>query len=113
MTLDIARRNSQTHEDPEKKVEMHLVSRLSDLGGMAWKFTSPGTRGVPDRIVILDGLICFAELKRPQGGKVSPEQAWRIKQLRQQGMKAYILKNKEQVDLLVDNMMRGVLPDEI
>lgn len=102
---------SSTRSDPEKQVEQHLVDKITNLGGLPWKFTSPGTVGVPDRIVVLNGLICFVELKRPKGGKVSDMQKWRIKQLCSQGMKAYILKNKEQVDELVNCMMGGTLPD--
>ena len=88
MTLDVARRNSRAHEDPEKKVEEYLEKRINDLSG-------------------------FAELKRPKGGRLSDTQKWRIKQINQQRIKAYVIKNLEQVDLLVDSMMCGVLPDEI
>lgn len=103
--------NSNTRSEPEKQVEDHLVKRVTDLGGLPWKFTSPGTVGVPDRIVIMNDMICFVELKRPKGGRVSDIQKWRIGQLQKQGMRAYVLKNKEQVDFLIDNMMKGVLPD--
>lgn len=114
MSVNIARRNARRNTDPEKKVEKRLVDRImTDLGGIAWKFTSPGTRGVPDRIIVLNGLICFVELKRPEGGRLTDEQQWRIKQLQNQGMKAYVIRNTEQVDALVNSMMRGVLPHEI
>lgn len=102
---------STKHSDPEKQVEQYLVDKITNLGGIPWKFTSPGTPGVPDRIVIMNGLICFIELKRPKGGRISDIQAWRINQLDKQGMKAYVLKNKEQVDYLVEQMMKGILPE--
>lgn len=102
---------STTKSDPERRVEKYLVDRITNLGGLPWKFTSPGTAGVPDRIVIMNGLICFVELKRPKGGRVSDMQQWRINQLKKQGMKAYVIKNKDQVDHLVESMMRGVLPE--
>ena len=38
-------------------------------------------------------------------------QKWRINQLRRQGMKAYVLRNKEQIDYLISHMMRGELPE--
>lgn len=103
--------NSTTKSDPEKQVEKYLVDKITNLGGLAWKFTSPGTAGVPDRVVIMNGLICFVELKRPKGGRVSDMQAWRIDQLKKQGIKAYIIKNKEQVSHLVGQMMKGILPE--
>lgn len=103
--------NSTTKSDPEKQVEKYLVDRICNLGGLPWKFTSPGTAGVPDRIVILNGLICFVELKRPKGGRISDMQEWRIKQLHKQDVKAYVLKNKEEVDYLIEHMMKGELPE--
>lgn len=103
--------NSTTRSDPERQVEKHLVEKITNLGGLAWKFTSPGTAGVPDRIIVMNGLICFVETKRPKGGRVSDMQQWRIDQLKKQGMKAYVIKNKEQVDYLVEHMMKGSLPE--
>lgn len=48
----------------EKHIEAALVKRVKTLGGMAEKFTSPGKRSVPDRIVTLPGgVIIFVELK--------------------------------------------------
>ena len=102
---------SATKSDPERQVENYLVDRITNLGGLPWKFTSPGTAGGPDRAVVLDRLSCFVELKRPKGGRVSDMQLWRINQLKKQGMKAYVIKNKEQVDYLVEHMMKGVLPE--
>lgn len=51
----------------ESRIERHLVDGVKKLGGMCIKFTSPGTQGVPDRIIITaTGRIIFAELKRKQ-----------------------------------------------
>lgn len=50
----------------ERDVERALVRRVKQLGGMAEKFTSPGKRSVPDRLVTLPGgRLIFVELKRP------------------------------------------------
>jgi hypothetical protein len=50
----------------ERDVEQALVRRVKTLGGMCEKFTSPGRRSVPDRLVTLpDGRIVFVELKAP------------------------------------------------
>ena len=52
----------------EKTVEAALVKRVKELGGIAYKWTSPGRTGVPDRIVMLPGgKIIFVELKSPTG----------------------------------------------
>jgi Holliday junction resolvase len=50
----------------ENRVERELVKRVKDLGGMCEKFTSPGRRSVPDRLVTLPGgRIIFVECKAP------------------------------------------------
>lgn len=50
----------------ERDIEQALVKRVKVLGGKCEKFTSPGRRSVPDRIVTLPGnIIIFVELKAP------------------------------------------------
>jgi hypothetical protein len=50
----------------ERNVEKALCKRVKELGGMCEKFTSPGRRSVPDRLVTLPGgCIIFVELKAP------------------------------------------------
>lgn len=50
----------------EKQIEMALVYRVKELGGLCEKFVSPGRRSVPDRLVTLPGgKIFFVELKAP------------------------------------------------
>ena len=50
----------------ENEIEAKLVKAVKDVGGVCWKFTSPGTAGVPDRIVLMpSGRIGFVEVKAP------------------------------------------------
>ena len=50
----------------ERDIEKALIKRVLALGGRADKFTSPGRRSVPDRLVTLpNNRIIFVELKRP------------------------------------------------
>lgn len=50
----------------EKEIEAHLVKRMKGIGGECYKWSSPGNRGVPDRICIFpNGVVVFVELKRP------------------------------------------------
>ncbi|WP_334468654.1 VRR-NUC domain-containing protein [Arsenophonus sp. PmNCSU2021_1] len=58
----------------EDTIEKHLVSEVKKIGGIAYKFVSPGRRGVPDRLVALpNGKIIFVECKAP-GKKPTPYQ---------------------------------------
>ena len=113
VATDIARRNSKPHTTPERQVEEYLVKRVKSLGGIARKLTCPDAAGMPDRMVILNGQICFVELKRPKGGRLSDMQKWRIQELKQQEMKTYVLKNKDEIDQLIECLKRQELPDEI
>lgn len=50
----------------ESAVEQNVCRQVKALGGVAWKWTSPGRVGVPDRICIFPGgRVIFVELKRP------------------------------------------------
>ncbi|MCM1441454.1 MAG: VRR-NUC domain-containing protein [Roseburia sp.] len=50
----------------ESAFEKKLCDHIKSLGGKAYKWVSPGTRGVPDRIAILPGgKVIFIEVKRP------------------------------------------------
>jgi hypothetical protein len=55
----------------EKIVENHFVWAVERVGGKTYKFTSPGRKGVADRIACLpDGQTWFVELKT-KGGRLS------------------------------------------
>ena len=58
----------------ESEIEARLVRGVKALGGVAYKFVSPGNVGVPDRVVVLPGgRVIFVELKA-EGGRLSPMQ---------------------------------------
>lgn len=66
----------------ETTVEQNICRQVKALGGVAWKWVSPGRSGVPDRICILPGgRIIFVELKRPglvDGRSVQQKKVFRI-----------------------------------
>ncbi len=83
-------------------MEAKLVDAVKAAGGVCWKFTSPGTSGVPDRIVLLpSGRIAFVEVKA-SGEKLRPLQRLRIRTLRRLGFKAFVLDTPEQVGGIID-----------
>lgn len=52
----------------EKDIESWLNKQVEKMGGLAFKFVSPGNPGVPDRIYILpNGRVWFVELKQQLG----------------------------------------------
>lgn len=83
----------------EQSLERKLTTAVQAIGGLCWKFTSPGTAGVPDRICIHHGRIIFVELKAP-GQQPRPIQHRRIHQLRQQGIEVRIIDHPDQIQEL-------------
>ena len=70
----------------EKDVENYLVKSVKELGGVAFKFISPGNAGVPDRICVMpEGLVYFVEVKKPGGclSQIQHNQITRMKRLAQ------------------------------
>lgn len=52
----------------EKDIERFLVNSIKKLGGVAYKFVSPGNAGVPDRLIVMPGgKIYFVEIKTEKG----------------------------------------------
>lgn len=96
----------------ENDIEKHLKKQITKIGGLCYKFTSPGTRGVPDRIVIYKGETFFIEMKRP-GGKLRKDQQKIAKQIEQQGVKVFVLDTKMRVDHFVLKMKVGDLKNEM
>jgi hypothetical protein len=86
----------------EKDIEQKLLTAVKAYGGVCWKFTSPGTAGVPDRIVLMPhGKIAFVEVKAP-GEKPRPIQRLRIRTLRRLGFKAFVLDSPDQIGGIID-----------
>lgn len=82
----------------ERDIEKLLVARVKALGGTAEKFTSPGRRSVPDRLVILPpGRVIFVELKSP-GKKPTPAQLRDHERRRALGCDVRVIDNEEAID---------------
>jgi len=48
----------------ESQIEKYLIQQVrTELNGIAYKFTSPGRRSVPDRICVVPGEVFFVECK--------------------------------------------------
>lgn len=85
----------------ESFIEEKLTKVVRQKGGVCWKFTSPGTAGVPDRIVLMSkGNIAFVEVKAP-GEKPRPLQLSRHRLLRRLGFQVYVLDALEDIDKII------------
>lgn len=82
----------------ERNIEAYLRERVKALGGIAYKFVSPGHAGVADRIVLMPGgVVWFVEVKAP-GGRLSPLQKLFAARMEELGMNYATVWSREDVD---------------
>ena len=90
----------------EKQIEQRLVKAVKARGGLCPKLVSPGTDGMPDRMVLLpDSHMGFVEVKAP-GEKPRPLQQRRHEQLRELGYKVSVLDDPEHIPPSLDEIRR-------
>lgn len=89
----------------EDDIEDYFVDEITAHGGMTDKFTSPGKRGVPDRIVTWPAYgfarIHFVELKTI-GGKLDSAQERDHARRRKLGVQVFVIWTHNQVDAYVE-----------
>jgi len=92
----------------ERDVEKWLRKEIEKMGGLAFKWTSPGNDGVPDRIVILPGgRVHFVELKT-DGGKPRPVQVWQLGRLRHLGCNAEVIRGMDEAREFIEEVRDAI-----
>ena len=85
----------------EKYIELSLVRAVKEAGGICPKFVSPGTSGMPDRLVLLPGgEMVFVELNAP-GQKPRPLQERMHERLRALGFTVYVIDSVEKIKEMI------------
>ena len=91
----------------EKAIELQLARTVKNIGGMCPKFVSPGTDGMPDRMVLLPGCrIGFVEVKAP-GKEPRPLQVKRHRQLTALGFPVFVLDDPKQIPGIIEAIEGG------
>lgn len=86
----------------ESEIEKYLVKRVKQIGGKAYKFTSPAHRGVPDRILVLPrGHVIFCEVKNERG-RLSVLQQIELQWMKSLGHRVVVVYSIEDVDALME-----------
>lgn len=93
---------------PEGIIEDYLIKQAENHDSVCYKFTSPGKRGVPDRIVIGHGYTVFVECKSPTG-TTRKQQDFRIKEMRDHGALVYVLNTKSAIDDFFEKLIKHEL----
>lgn len=92
--------------ESEKIVEAYLRDRMKSIGGRAYKWVSPGTVGVPDRICVFpSGRIAFVEVKGT-GGRLSAAQECQITKLLALECRVYVVWSRFEVDHMIEEVMQ-------
>lgn len=92
----------------ENKVETYLDEQITEIGGLTRKWVSPGRDGVPDRIIIVNGVILFVEIKTTDG-TLSPAQMREHNKLTKAGAIVRTVYGHSHVDTLVDWLKRYIV----
>lgn len=90
----------------ESGLERKIVERTKALGGISYKWVSPGHVGVPDRICLFPGgKILFVEVKRP-GLKdgLSPQQKKNIERIQALGFSVWRIADLEEFERAVQTL---------
>lgn len=92
----------------EKEIEKEVCDYArKKYGAMAYKFTSPARRNVPDRIIIFpSGRIIFIEFKAT-GKKTTSGQNREIARLRNREQTVYIVDTVDDGICIIDQEARG------
>ncbi len=90
----------------ERKIEEQLREKVEKIGGKAFKFSSPGNNGVPDRIVLYKGQCYFVELKKP-GKKLRPLQKAVCRRFKKLGFDVYVVDSFDAVDHFIKTLARN------
>lgn len=91
----------------ERDIEKKLRQGIRAKGGVCLKWVSPGTAGVPDRIVILPGgRVVFVELK-DETGRMSKQQKVVCRRLAALGCDVRGLRGAGEVSAFLSSLKEG------
>lgn len=97
----------------EKTIEAKLRDGVKELGGLCYKFTSPGSTGVPDRVVLMPGgRVYFVELKTDKG-RLTKLQIFRQTELRVRGARVRTLFGLVGVKAFLAELRRELVGDAV
>lgn len=88
----------------ESTIEKYTSELAKREGALSFKFVSPSQRGVPDRVFIYKGNVCFVEFKTA-GGLLSKLQEHYKKKFEEHYVDVYIVRSKEEGQFFVSTIL--------
>lgn len=92
-------------EIKERDVVRYLNKQTSSLNGEVRKVRWEGRRGAPDKLVMLDEISAFVEVKKP-GEELEDHQLREHRRLRHSGLLVYVVDSFDTVDAMLLSMRR-------
>lgn len=74
----------------ESQIQARIIKRYERQGYMVVKLGLTNKAGIPDLLLLKDGVASFVEVKRPNS-KPRPLQLYRMEQLKKQGFEVKVL----------------------
>lgn len=94
----------------ESKIETYLAEQVKAVGALTYKFKST-VNGVPDRLVIFDGVTHLVEVKRP-GEKPRANQVKCHQDIASRGVPVHVVDDRDAVDAFVRDVLGVHTPVE-
>ena len=98
----------------DKMTEVELqgkIRRLAKLRGFTHIYHTHMSKrsdaGFPDLVMIKDGRLLFAELKKQKGSRTTPEQLEWLSALTEAGVENYLWRPSDLIDGTIDRILRG------
>lgn len=105
------KQNKPSKKQSEVEIEEEIVRYVKREGGRSIKLEVTSIRGWTDRLVLLDGLVLFIEVKKP-GGRISPHQKRIIADLQARGYNATVVWSLEEFVAYVASITRLSTEDD-
>lgn len=93
----------KTKELTEAQLEKACCEYAAQKGWLSYKWASPGTRGVPDRLFFNSGRVVLAEFKALTG-RISWHQLKVMHELKKQLVNIYIIRSIERFREVLDGI---------
>lgn len=85
----------------EKTIETYLKKQVEKLGGIAYKFTSPARKNVPDRLCVIKNVMPYFVECKETGEKPRPGQLRELRRLKKLNQRVFVVDTKRKVDAII------------
>ena len=91
----------------EAELQKAFVKKMTALGFLCYKFSSPAKRGVPDYLIICpNGETVFVEFKNPTSNNgLSKLQALEIRKMREHGASVYVVHDGDEAEVAFEQII--------